>query len=281
MDIILTGVARSGTTLSCSLLNQLPQCVALHEPMNPAELSGLEFPQGYMSRVGEFFASQRASLMASGVAVTKGADGRVPDNPFGSVRESSGLRMSTVTAQEVNFGKRLEPGFRLVMKHPNLFTATLGALREKYPCYAIVRNPLASLLSWHSVNAPVNSGRLPFGEAFDPALKAALEAQPDRLERQLTILRWYFDQYSSLLPRHHVIRYEDIVATGGSALGVIDPAASQLAAPLRSRNRSLEYDASIVRPLAERVLSAEPAYCSFYRASEVTSLRDAWLAGAG
>lgn len=41
MDIILTGIARSGTTLSCSLLNKLPQCVALHEPMNPDDLVGL------------------------------------------------------------------------------------------------------------------------------------------------------------------------------------------------------------------------------------------------
>ena len=44
MDIILTGIARSGTTLSCSLLNKLPQCVALHEPMNPAELVDLLLP---------------------------------------------------------------------------------------------------------------------------------------------------------------------------------------------------------------------------------------------
>jgi len=41
VDIILTGIARSGTTLTCFLLNKLPQAVALHEPMDPSQLVGL------------------------------------------------------------------------------------------------------------------------------------------------------------------------------------------------------------------------------------------------
>ena len=77
MDIILTGIARSGTTLSCSLLNKLPQCVALHEPMDPEDLVGLGFPEAYMARIASFFAAQRASLLGSGTAVSKARDGRV------------------------------------------------------------------------------------------------------------------------------------------------------------------------------------------------------------
>jgi hypothetical protein len=276
MDIILTGIARSGTTLSCSLLNKLPQCVALHEPMNPAELVDLNFPDAYLARVASFFAEQRASLLGSGTAVSKARDGRVPDNPFGSAPATAGLRPSTVKNQEVHFEKRLRPDFRLVVKHPNFFTATLTTLLTRYACYAIVRNPLAALLSWHSIQAPVNDGHLPYGEAFDAGLKADLAAEPDRLGRQLIILKWYYSRYATLLPRDHVIRYEELVSSGGRALAVIDPDAAALAEPLESRNTSKLYDAGLVRRLADPLLDDESIYGGFYGRADVEQLCASW-----
>ena len=147
MDIILTGIARSGTTLTCSLLNMLPQCVALHEPMNPSGLVGIPFPYGYLERISAFYTAQRHSLLGSGRAVSKARGGSIPDNPFDSSIVNDRLRPSTVQNQEVVFGKNLKEGFRLVVKHPNFFTATLSVLKDVYPCYAIIRNPLAVLLS--------------------------------------------------------------------------------------------------------------------------------------
>jgi hypothetical protein len=277
MDIILTGMARSGTTLSCALLNKLPQSVALHEPMNPAELVGLGLPEPYMARIASFFATQRASLLATGTAVSKARDGRVPDNPFESVPATSGLRISTVENQEVYFEKRLQHDFRLVIKQPNFFTATLATLLTGYPCYAIVRNPLAALLSWHSIQAPVNDGHLPYGEAFDAELKSDLAAEPDRLGRQLIILKWYYSRYASLLPRDHVIRYEHVVESGGRALAVIDPAAATLAEPLESRNTSTLYDARLVCHLADRLLEDDSIYRSFYCRSDIDNLCARWI----
>ena len=276
MDIILTGIARSGTTLSCSLLNKLPQCVALHEPMNPAELVGLDFPDAYLARVASFFAEQRVSLLGSGTAVSKARDGRVPDNPFGSAPATAGLRPSTVKNQEVHFEKRLRPDFRLVVKHPNFFTATLTTLLTRYACYAIVRNPLAALLSWHSIQAPVNDGHLPYGEAFDAGLKTDLAAEPDRLGRQLIILKWYYSRYATLLPRDHVIRYEELVSSGGRALAVIDPDAAALVEPLESRNTSKLYDAGLVRRLADPLLDDESIYGGFYDRADVEQLCATW-----
>jgi hypothetical protein len=276
LDIILTGMARSGTTLSCSLLNKLPQCVALHEPMNPAKLLNLGFPGAYLERIASYFAAQRASLLGSGTAVSKAREGRVPDNPFGSARDADGLRSSTVKIEDVHFGKRLRPDFRLVIKHPNLFTATLSTLQTRYPCYAIVRNPLATLLSWQSIQATVNDGHVPVGESFDPQLKLDLAAEPDRLGRQLIILRWCYTRYATLLPRKHVIRYEDLVSSGGRALAVIDPDAAAHAEPLDSRNTSNLYDAALVCRLADRLLEDESIYGGFYRPSDIENLRAAW-----
>lgn len=276
MNIILTGIARSGTTLTCSLLNKLPHCVALHEPMQPAPLVDLPFPEAYVAQIDSFFSAQRASLLSAGTAISMARDGLVPDNPFEIPATISGLRASTVKNQTVRFEKCLPHDFRLVIKHPNFFTATLSALLSRYPCYAIVRNPLAVLLSWHSIQAPVNDGRLPYAEAFDPDLKLDLAAEPDRIGRQLIILRWYYSRYARLLPRDHVIRYEEIVSSGGRALAVIDPDASGLNEPLASRNTSAIYDASLVGQLTDRLLADSSIFGDFYDQKEIEYLYQKW-----
>jgi hypothetical protein len=111
-------------------------------------------------------------------------------------------------------------------------------------------------------------------------LKSDLAAEPDRLARQVIILRWYFSHYASLLPREHVIRYEDLVSTGGRALAVIDPDAATLAEPLESRNTSKLYDAALVRRLAERLLEDDTIYSGFYGRSDIESLCEAWTTRA-
>jgi len=280
MDIILTGIARSGTTLSCYLLNQLPQCVALHEPMNPAELASLEFPEGFVRRIDEFFAEQRRMLISTGKAFSKARSGEVPDNPFQSTASPNQLRASTVTNQEVYFSKSLGEGFRLVVKHPNCFTATLEVLRQKFACFALIRNPLAVLLSWQSIQAPVQQGRLPFGEAFDPALKQQLASEPGCLERQLIILRWYFARYAKLLPSKHVIKYEELVESRGRALDVIDPEARTLDSLLSNRNASRLYDENLIDQLAGRLTEDASIYEPFYSVQDIRELQGIWGKGA-
>lgn len=278
MDIILTGIARSGTTLTCSLLNKLPQSVALHEPMNPAELVGLDVSTEFLERVAGFFATQRASLLASGTAVSLARGGIVPDNPFEPTVAAEGLRPSTTGSESVQFGKRLGAGFRLSIKHPNCFTATLPALRTRYPCYALVRNPLAVLLSWNTIRAPVHDGRLPYAEAFDAGLAESLAAEPDRITRQLIILEWYFARYAAHLPPANVIRYEDLVASGGRALAVVDPDAAALDEPLESRNASSLYDSAMVAELAGRLLDLADPCRGYYSRASIEALWRTWSA---
>lgn len=280
MNIALTGIARSGTTLSCWLLNQLPACVALHEPIDPSSLVALDFPEAYLREVEHFFITQRASLLSSRTATTKAFKGGIPDNPFDTAPANGGLRASIVKRQRIYFDKPLHPGFRLVIKQPNFFTATLGTLTTRFPCFAIVRNPLAILLSWQTVQAGLHDGRVPYGEAFDETLKQELASQPGHLQRQLTVLRWYFNKYATLLPTEHVIKYEDIVTTGGRALKVIDPAAASLNVNLENRNRNPIYNPDQVGELARFLLRDEAIYGAFYTAQDVEKLLLTWTKGA-
>jgi len=276
MNVILTGIARSGTTLTCALLNKLPKCVALHEPMNPANLATLQFLSGYLDEIARFFSSQRASLLSNGSAISKARDGQVPTNPFEAASNEKILRQSIVKNELVNFSKCLPSDFLLVIKHPNLFTATLSVLKHSYPCYAIVRNPLAVLLSWQTIQAPVNKGRLPYGEAFDAELRISLSQESDRIQRQLIILRWYFNQYRLHLAKESVIRYEDIVATGGKVLAKIDKDAESLDEALSSNNINKAYDEEMIREFAERLLGDESIFSDFYAPTEIENLINEW-----
>jgi hypothetical protein len=124
----------------------------------------------------------------------------------------------------------------------------------------------------------VNQGRLHFGEAFDPELKRTLQDEPDRIYRQLAILRWYFGRYRLLLPSENVIRYEQLVASGGRVLSVIDPEAAQLNEALESRNTSKLYDPTLMNHLANRLLADSTVYEGFYTPAEINALRNSWMA---
>jgi len=126
--------------------------------------------------------------------------------------------------------KPLSQDFSLVIKHNAAFTALLPELAQRFECYCLVRNPLAVLASWNSVNLPVSTGRLPAGEHFDQALSRRLDAEPDLLERQLHLLDWLFGRFAAHLPAERILRYEDIVHSAGAALAACHLAAGAAAA---------------------------------------------------
>lgn len=70
-------------------------------------------------------------------------------------------------------------------------------------------------------------------------------------------LHLYFERYLALLPRENILCYEDIVISKGSALAVINPGASSLEEPLRSRNLNPIYDRDRMRSLGERLLASK------------------------
>ena len=81
-----------------------------------------------------------------------------------------------------------------------------------------MRNPLAVLASWQTVDLPVHRGRIPAGEALDRDLHRALEREPAVLGRQLVVLDWFFGRFHAHLDPANILRYEDVVESGGRAL---------------------------------------------------------------
>ncbi len=257
-NIILTGPPRSGTTLSCFLLNQLPNTIALHEPMNLGMFQSQE--QG-LEETQQFFAAMRQSLLTEGKALSKVKAGAIPSNPFGKAEQ--GKRASLVRKDWVHFDKPLEQDFTLVIKQNAHFTFLLEPLNLLYPLYTIIRNPVSTIASWNTIQAPVSKGNLTVLKGLRPALFEELERIPDLLDRQVRLLHELFLPYR-LLQKEQIIRYEDIVESNGAALNHLVPNTPGIQYTLENKNRNALYDASLRTEITRRLMQFKGAYMDFY-----------------
>lgn len=272
-NIILTGLPRSGTTLTCHLLNKVDDAVALHEPMS-VDFSNKNSISEIIKEIQTFFKNSRDSILTEQTVVSVNVNGKVPDNTFGDKFDHTGLRINLEGRKlaRIAIDKELTSDFTLCIKHNGVFTFLLRDLAEKFPCYAIVRNPLAVLASWNSVRLPVNDGHIPAAEKLDKALQAKLASLPDKLDRQLFILSWFFSHYQTALPKENIVYYEKMVRSGGSSLQIITPAAQHLSEALESRNRNALYDSALMKHIGHRLLESEGAYWGFYSRESVEDL---------
>jgi hypothetical protein len=275
-NIVLTGLPRSGTTLACRLLNTLPDTVALHEPIAPGRFAGAEDDQAVLEGMERFFRRMRRMIRRERVAVSKNVGGKITDNAYEQSRSRSGLRPPSggrgAEKGKVVVDKELKRNFLLVIKQPALFSSLLPVLAQRFPCYAIVRNPLSVLASWNSVDHKVREGRSRGAELYDEGLRRELASADDRVGRQLLLLSWWYERYYTTLDRDHIIYYEDIISSGGGALSTIIPAAKSLREPLSSQNLNTLYDYGEMRELGSQLLRTEGAYWRFYTRKSVERL---------
>jgi hypothetical protein len=268
-NILITGTPRSGTTMTCHLLNMVPDTVALHEPMQTGKLKNGDDP---VVAVERFCEEQRLSILERGLAISKQVGGAVPANPVGTSRTESGLRKRVVKKGEISVDKELSPDFTLAIKHCGSFTATLDRLVTRFPVYAIVRNPLSMLASWSTVEFAVQRGHVPVAEGLDPGLKRTLASVDDVLDRQIHVLIWFHERIHRYLPDEAIIRYESIIETGGKALAIVRPGAASLDEPLQSQNTSNLYDHERMLQIGERLLKTEGAHWESYSKESVERL---------
>ena len=279
--VLLTGVPRSGTTLSCELLNLLDDVCALDEPMDVgpmvvratrADGAGLD-GELICREISDFARSQRRSILERGAALTRHVDGRVSGSRIEDVRDHSGARVRLGEKGEIPILAPLRSDFKLVIKHPVLFAALLPKLVARFEVFAIVRNPVAVLGSWESVPMMVRDGQLGLPAALAPVLAQTLHDTPGLLARQLLLLEWYFRMIATSLPPERVIHYERIIASGGAALAPIAAPAATLGERLAGRNTAAVYDHPRMVQAGELLLDRDdPDWQRFYSPASVREL---------
>lgn len=273
-NIILTGIPRSGTTLTCHLLNKLPNTIALHEPLVPLDLIAYSRPNLINFVVG-YFDEQRKQILETATAVSKSFGGKVPDNPVSGVDSITGKRIRVLDGRSISIDKPLSNEFYLAIKQPAFFTAILPDLvpLQTLSCFAVIRNPLSVLLSWNTVDMPVARGRVPAAEAFDYNLKNNLDTINDVHDRQVFLLDWFFSQYLNYLPTKNILRYEETIQSGGRSLSVIQAEALNLKEGLASKNSNSLYDQSLKEFLFKKLLqNKDGAFWEFYSEADLLAL---------
>ncbi|MFZ4413895.1 MAG: hypothetical protein ACOYOV_12495 [Bacteroidales bacterium] len=269
--ILLTGLPRSGTTLVCHLLTSLPNVVALNEPMKVQELSILSTDKQFAA-IDQFISENRDSLITNCLATSKHIEGKIPDNTFSNNASDKGLRVSLVEHGQLSFHKKLSEDFILAIKHNAAFAYLLNKLVFRYSCYGIIRNPLAILFSWQTVDLNIHYGHIPVGEAFDLELRETLARIDDTLDRQIYILNWFFTKFDQNLPAERIIQYENVIASNGRTLKVITPEADFIQVSLKSRNKNPIYKQGQFQKIADKLLESKGIYWKYYSIEDVLSL---------
>lgn len=275
-NIVLTGPPRSGTTLSCYLLSKAPNCVALNEPIRPARLRRFRHDHAAAAEsVERFFRQARRQVRKRGTAPSKLVGGEASPETYAAPDEAAqGRRRSLLGRGELAVEKPLEGRFWLVVKSPAMFTVLLPELVERFECSAVVRNPLSVLASAMSVQGEGDDPRdtAPAAQMLDPGFARRIVAEEDILGRRIALLDWCCERYVRHLPPERVVRYEDVVASGGKALAAVVPTARKLEEPLESKNLNPLYGRDRLLRAGERLLASEGAYWRFYSREEVESL---------
>ena len=292
-NIVLTGPGRSGTTLTCFLLNKLPDTVALSEPIAPGRYANrMPDYERVADGIEEYYRDMRKMALRQGLVISKHVGGMVPDNSKGM---KDGVRQRIADKGQISVGKDLQPDFYLAIKQPGMFTALLPTLVKRFPCFAIVRNPLAIMLSTSTLQKPGNkrrkgrsvnngsqqsnnkrrrsrSAKVTYDPKFGERLGESRKAGADKIDQRLMRLHYTFERYQESLPGSHIIRYEDICSSRGKALEVIVPAAGGLDEPLENKNLNPLYPRDKAFRFGEKLLESEGAYWNFYSREDVEEI---------
>jgi hypothetical protein len=263
-DILIAGPPRAGTTLAIWLLDKLDDTVALPEPMDIGRV--MQHRDDRAAAHGEiraFLAATRERILSEGVAPARLVDGAMTTNYFDDPDGTTAPRKPRVAAGLLKIGKPLSKHFLLAIKHPALFTGMLPGLADEFETFAVVREPVATLCSWNTLNTEFRRGRASPAEAFAPALGDELASIGDEIDRQIHLLSFYFAKLQTL-PRERVIRYEDIVSSGGAALASIAPAAKSLAVAMPHYQVDQRYAGINIEDIRSRVRCAGTAFEAYY-----------------
>jgi len=271
-NIILAGIPRGGTSLACVLLNQLSNTIALNEPLELSQLVSKNETEKIIWLQYQFMES-RNNLSINKTSLSKGKGGKLVSNLFSDNPAVDGLRQNIATLQAISFPHYEDSSdLNLIIKHPNAFTVLLPLLRDHFDCFAIVRNPLAVLLSWNSTRAKWQEGFVPMAEKLDDPLHNQLIRAKSAFERQLLILTRYFTIIREALLLSHVLRYEDIIETGGSVLSAICPEAKKLDCQLSNLNTNAVYDRAKVDLFRDELLHSHCNWAPFYSKNDILAL---------
>ena len=269
--ILLTGVLRSGSTLACTLLNTLPNTVALDEPFE--HRNETFFQTEFTPKLVQEVDTLRQVIIENKKAASLQA-GQTIQQHYSNDQSIGKLRERLVTPGTILIKQPLNNDFTLVIKHFAPFLVHLKALSKQFKMYALVRNPLAVLASMHTL-ASMQDGYPPPHEArLIPHVIETLRPLQNKTERLIKLLSWYFESCLPLLKQNKAIYYEDLVYNQSTVLSLLAPSAIQLQGSLENKNLNEIYNYKTIERLGEALLNSDGCFWEFYSKASVRQLLD-------
>lgn len=265
-NILVTGIPRSGTTLFCNLLSTTEECIVLPEPIWIRELRkrAKDCPLSFLSQLNNKINQVRINI-SEGKKIELLIDKRnkkVPQNFFirKEGHKTSNIKENTFVSMPENFFNK--PMF---IKSNTFFTAILNDLisSEQYEIVAIIRNPVAVIKSWRSLNIPVSKGQLKIAEIYDDKVKE-IGLTKDLLEKQVKNLDWFYYQYFTHKDNITIIRYEDLVSSASEVLSKVMKKKASVSNSLNSMNNSSHYNHSETAKIVDSINQHAEHYKHFY-----------------
>lgn len=223
--LLVTGIPRSGTSLTTKLISEQPNTVCFSEPTWLKEIrfdgqTRTQFSGALMTKIQQIRAEIKKGNPVE-ITVKKGSN-ELPDNYF--IKENN-QQVNTKSTQSVYIEHSEE--LLICVKSNTLFTVCLEDLLSLEACniMAVIRNPLYVLMSWRSLNIPISHGKIKIGELYSKRLQEIV-IEPDLLKRQVLILGWFFQQYAE--SNLDLLSYESLVSNPEAALQSFLPNAIKL-----------------------------------------------------
>lgn len=214
-NLILTGIPRSGSTLALKLISHAKGYLCLDEPqwlkdINQQSQTMTSVAEGVTNYIGKVRSSIREGKPIE-IVYGKESD-QLTDNHF--IRTKTGKIL-----KNKDFRKKIVPkdyaNKKIIVKSNVLFTACLPSLIEKkFKILVTIRNPVAIIKSWRSLNISVSIGKLGIAEKYNSDVHL-IHQEPELLKRQILLLDWLFKQYLQNKDALHIIKYEQLVNNPG------------------------------------------------------------------
>ena len=268
-EIIITGIPRSGTSLLCRLVDDLPDCVVVNEPQELfTRLNRCVHPRW----LATFYRDLRADIVDGIGVYNKVADGRLVD-------DTRIIDERVLCHPDVS-----RPDFLLGTKNTIIYLARLSVLRRampQAPIVALVRHPLDTIASWkdsfpHLAEVdlstfPVSYTQNPFLTGTEKRRLGAIMNNPSPAQRRA--LLWSHLVATILAHRDSVVlvRYEDLVADPAAVLSAVLSRVPEYTPPpltdldLEPRSRRHLLDGDDVQAVSDlcRSYAAELGYKDF------------------
>lgn len=242
-NYLITGLPRSGTTLLTSLLSKNIDAVTFSEPEWLKEVrkksnNCMEFAQEFANRISSLRNDIRTgkSVYIKASRFNQG----LPQNYYH--RNEKNDIIVDKDESPVIFPKEYAD-MPFIIKANAQFTACLDELvkHKDYKIICVVRDPIATIMSWRSLDIPVSRGNMKIAETYHSNFDSETKSD-NLLKKQVLILDWFFKQFNCYRNEINLVKYESMVEhTMITISNILDRPIDNIT-QLKSKNNNIFYN---------------------------------------